>query len=75
MQAHRLHWQKQAYVFMEELPAMRMRLWRRCLWENLHLIQTSIAAIMGKAILTKTAIVGKISMAVRETGADADMRK
>lgn len=54
---------------------MRMRLWRRCLWENLHLIQTSIAAIMGKDILTKTAIVGKISMAVRGTGADADMRK
>jgi hypothetical protein len=58
----RLFWQKQASVFMAVYLVVQMKLWRRCLQGDWHMIRMSIAitmAIMGKAIAAE-----KISIVV-----------
>lgn len=58
----RLFWQKQASVFMAVYLVVQMKLWRRCLQGDWHMIRMPIAitmAIMGKAIAAE-----KISIVV-----------
>lgn len=46
MRVRKPRWRKWVSAFMAECPAERMRLLRRCLWGDLHLIRMSTVIIM-----------------------------